>query len=192
MSRQFSRFLMATLKPPLEVIRFVIETTYKALFGRHDIKLSKQHEDDLVQDLRQDLGFLIDQGGRIFSDTTLKHPRAFDYAVVIIGVGAIFFRFLRGRGELRVQVAYEHPGDWSELPWLLGILGVPGWETLRPFASLKEVGDTLRGSMGRIREAFSDAQRRETEHQLSDMHQRERLVAKQLEIETNRRLYREP
>lgn|SRR5262249_7866257 len=189
MGRGLNKFITALVRPPLEVIGFIFGNIYRVLFGWYDVKLSREREDVLAQDIRQDLQFLFDQGGRIVPDVTLKHPRAFDYAVVIVVVEGMFFRFMRGRGELRAQFAYQQSGNWSELPWLLSTIGVPDRENLGPSSSLKDVAKMLTEHMCEIREAFASARRLETEQQLSEIRQSERVAAKQLEVEINRRVY---
>ena len=128
--------------------------------------------------------------GRIVSDQTVAHPRPFDYAIVIVVLDDLSLRFIRGRGELRVQVASKHTAcDWDELYRVLGIVDPLEWSKPKPFLSLADAAAALKPRMGLIQEAFSEVRCLETVRQLSEMRSYEQVVAKQLETEINRRLY---
>src|SRR5579864_6919358 len=102
MTGELSKSVARALRPPLQVIGFVLGGIYKLLFGRADVRLSKKREEQLGQDIRQDVSFLFDElGGAIVPDPTARYPFPFDYAFVVVAVDDLFLRFFRGGGELR-------------------------------------------------------------------------------------------
>ena len=129
---------------------------YKLLFGRYDVRLSKGHEDQLANDLQRDLPFLFVQyGGKVGRGETGKYPRAFDYAVVIVDLDNLLFRFVRGRGDLEVQVAPKSaPENWQSLQYVLGKVEVSESFERMHFLDLEEVARALEPGMGRLREHF--------------------------------------
>jgi hypothetical protein len=171
------------MRPILLPLFWVMEKTYDLLFGRSDPRSSKAQEEQLAQEVRENLPFLFDHyGGRIESDETLKHPRPFDYAVAIVSLDALSFRFFRGRGEFRVQVASnDTPRSWEDLPLVLGMID-PGFEQ-KEFSSFLEVEVALKPRMERLQVAFSEDRQADLRQRLSDVHDHQRAVIRQWETE---------
>jgi hypothetical protein len=191
MNHRLRRGVAIFLRPPLEVARFVVGNLYQLFFGRYEIRLSRKAEDELAQDVRRELSFLFQRpGADIVSDDTIPHPRPFNYAIVIAVLPDLFLRFIRGRGELRVQVApRSEPGNWAELPWVLNIIDGSGQLAPKGLATLQEVAPVLKARMAEIATSQSVDQYGETAQQLREMRDSERVVIKQWEMEINRRLY---
>jgi hypothetical protein len=194
MSQSFNRTLANVLRVPLQAIGSVIGFAYKIMFGKADARRSKKLEDDLALEIQRELAFLFNEAGaRIVRDEKVRYPRPFDYAIVTVAVQGFLLRFIRGRGELRVQVGWEDSSSWADLNWVLKeMVGDNG----RPldsgmFNSLPDVSNAVRPSLGRIADAFSLNRRIETEKNISSMQAYERAVAKQWSTEINRKLYPE-
>src|SRR6267154_2652509 len=62
---------------------------------------------------------MVLHGGRRVPYEGEELPQAFDYVAVTVEFAEIWFRFIRGRGELRTQVARPNePYNWEELTLL--------------------------------------------------------------------------
>jgi hypothetical protein len=121
MSNQFQRWIVQEVMKPIVLLGSGLNKLNKILFGRYQVNRSKKDEDQLAQEIQADVPFLFSEhGGRVVPDETVRYPRPFDYASVIVEVYDLRFRFFRGRGDLRVQVAPKHaPNDWRSYPWCL-------------------------------------------------------------------------
>jgi hypothetical protein len=190
MSNRFQRWLVLELMRPIVLIGSIIEKIGKPFFGPRAIRASIQREHQFAEEIRQQLPFLFNEyNGRIVADESLAHPHPFDYAVVIVELENFCLRFIRGRGELAVQVAAMGvPDGWEDLPIVLELLG--GYEAKsRLILLLSDVETMLKPRMGRVREAFSPSQYTDLKPQLLQAREYERTVARQLSAEINRRLY---
>jgi hypothetical protein len=194
MSRKLSggiifKTVLDLMRPILVPVIWAVEKTYAALFGHRDLRLSKEDDERLAQEIRSNLSFLFDDyGARIVPDETLKHPRPFDYAVVIVSLDELSFRFIRGRGEFRVQVVPNRtPSVWEDLPLVLAM--VDAEFERREFSSFLDVAASLKHRMKLLQEAFSADRCPELQQQLSEVHSHERAVIRQWETEMDRRLY---
>jgi hypothetical protein len=192
MSGKFSRWIVLEVMRPVVLIGSTLEKLHKLLFGRRLVRLSIEDEEQLALDVRSELPFLFSEyGGKIIPDATVKYPRPFDYASVIVAVDGLLIRFFRGREELRVWVTPKSaPNDWDELPLVLRmVVDASEWAEPKPFLFLQDVARALKTRMVCLIEAFSEERYPDLKKRLSDMHKHERAVIRQWETETNRRLY---
>jgi hypothetical protein len=190
MSSKLSRSIVFELMRPIGVIGSIVGKIYDLFFGRADARLSRQRENELALEIRHDVPFLFDErGGEIVTDETLRYPRPFDFASVIVVVDDLLFRFFRGRGDLRVWVAPKRePNNWSELQTVISLIDE---DEPRPLLFLTDVQRVLRPRMIRLRAAFSEDRYRDLKQRLSDLNEHQRVAIRQWETETNRRLYRD-
>ncbi len=191
MSTKFQRWLVLELMKPIVLVGSLLEKIFKPLLLPRAIRSSTARENQLALEIQQYLAFLFDEHhGRIVRDESVQHPRPFDYASVIVAADDLLFRFFRGRGELRVQVASTHaPEDWGELPLILVWLGWREQLGPRSFISFEDVADVLRPRMHSVREAYSAERYAEIRTMLSEVRDQEKAAARQLSAEINRRLY---
>ncbi len=191
MGRGLNRWVIAVVTPPAMVFKVVAVNIYRLLFGRLDVRASRQRESQLALEIQRDLSFLFNEhGAKVIQDASVRYPRPFDYAIVNVALDSLFLRFIRGRGELRVQVAPRRdPHNWSELPVVLGVVDAQErFEPKLPW-SLGEVAGVLEPRLSRLRQAFSDEGYPTMDRELTKERDHERAVIRQWEIEINRRLY---
>ena len=172
------------------LIGSLIEKIAKPFLGPRAIRASIQRQNQFAEEIQQELPFLFNEHkGRVAADESLRHPHPFDYAVVIVQLDDFWQRFIRGRGELAVQVAAKGaPDGWEDLPIVLELLG--GYEAKsRLILLLSDVETMLKPRMSRVREAFSPSQYTDLKPQLLQSREYERTAARQLSAEINRRLY---
>ncbi len=183
------RFGLDVLAPVLHPLFWTSEKIYDLLFGRADIRLSKEAEQKLSLEIRAKLEFLFDRyGGQLQNDETVGYPRPFDYAVVIVTLDAFSMRFIRGRRELTVQIAGKSPNDgWQELPTVLGL--IDGEFEQPTFSSLQEVAATLEPRIERLSKAFSAAEYPHLQQKLANARAYDQAVIRQWETELNKRLF---
>ena len=114
---------------------WVLVKIYDLLFGPGELRRSKKREDRLARAVREDFLFLFNEyGAEIVPDAGTRHPQPFDYAMVIVVVGDLRLRFIRGRGELRIQVASKSsPNAWEELPSVLDLVDSDNPVSIRSF-----------------------------------------------------------
>jgi hypothetical protein len=191
MSRQLNKWVNDIVTPPARVLIFVAGNIYRLLFGRLELRSSIQREKQLALEIQRDLSFLFDEhSATIVPDERVKHPRPFDYAMVNVALDSFFLRFIRGRGELRVEVAPRRdPRNWSDLFTVLGMVDAQEQSGSKSLLSLEDAARVLKPRVDRLRAAFSDERYAEMERQLLNEHQYDRAVIRQWETEINRRLY---
>ena len=179
---------LVVMSPILVPMFWLLGKTYELFFGRADLRMSKDAEEKLGHEILAKLRFLFDDyNGRLSGDYTLKHPRPFDYASAIVELDSFNLRFIRGRGEFRVQLSFkERPAAWEELTTLLNIVD-EGFEQ-DDFRSMEEAGAALEARMKLLTEAVSLTQYPQTLEKLTKAHAYERAVTRQWETEINRRL----
>jgi hypothetical protein len=191
MSRQFKDLVISLIRPPLIVVGFIAKTIYALFFGRADKRLAQKQQDELANEIQQHLGFLFQEyGGRIIPNTGIKFPPGFDYAIVTVEAGELLFRFVRGRGDLDVQIATKaNTNDWHDVSLVIGAIERPEEMQRKSFLSFADVASVLEPNMPQIKEAFSTARYADTQQNLANFKKYERVVTKQLQTEINRRLY---
>jgi hypothetical protein len=183
--------IISLIRPPLIVIGFVTKSLYSLFFGWADKRLGRRLEQQLGKDIKQNLSFIFDQyGGVIVPNTGVRFPPPFDYAVVTIEATDLLFRFYRGRGDLNVYVAPKQaPNDWNDVSLVISALKAPDDMQRRTFVLLSDMTYFLKAHMSEIQAAFSPENYANTLQNLAAFKRYERVVAKQLETEINRRLY---
>lgn len=175
-------------RPILIPIFWGMGKAYEALFGGSDLRSSRSSEAQFEQAIRENLRFLFeDYSAGITSDETIKHPRPFDYAIAIVSAGGLAFRFIKGRGEFRVQIAMDPKGsDWEELPTVLQIIDEQFQRS--EFSSFMDIESALKPRMAFLQQSFSAAHKPALRQRLADAHCHEKAVIRQWETEINRRL----
>jgi hypothetical protein len=191
MSKPGRDLIISLIRPPLIVIGFVTKSLYSLFFGWADKRLGRRLEQQLGKDIKQNLSFIFDQyGGVIVPNTGVRFPLPFDYAVVTIEAADLLFRFYRGRGDLNVYVAPKQaPNDWNDVSLVISALKAPDDMQRRTFVLLSDMTYFLKAHMSEIQAAFSPENYANTLQNLAAFKRYERVVAKQLETEINRRLY---
>ncbi|HVM92153.1 MAG TPA: hypothetical protein VMT67_05035 [Terriglobales bacterium] len=159
------------LRPLLERLLNPIFAPVKDFFHQFsregEIERSIVEENRLASEVKQNFPFLFDNyAGNIVPlrsemkdvPTYLQRPTFFDYAVVIVATGEVLFRFLRGRGELSVQIATTTTTEkWKDLAQVLHWLSAA--ETPRPetsftsLRSLDQIAEALQPRMSRLLQA---------------------------------------
>jgi len=197
LNRLWRRVLIELLRP-FVLIGVGIEKVYNFAFWKSNVRLSMENEKRLACDIAQSIPFLFREYAGVFVPIdsieepvpkSLQHPRPFDYAVVVVAVEDLLFRFIRGRGDIGVQVTKQcDPTNWGELQWVLSMVDGPDLFEPRDFSSLEDIANLLKPRMARIKELFSVDRYPDTKHALSDMRSHERAVARQLASEISRTL----
>src|SRR5262245_60609237 len=99
------RFGLDVMSPVLHPVFRVLEKSYDFFFAPADLRMSWEAEKKFGGEISEKLAFLFnDYRGRLYADDTVTHPRPFDYAIAIVTADRLAFRFIRGRGELTVQI----------------------------------------------------------------------------------------
>jgi len=121
------RFRLSTAGQVFRFIGGVCILGFKVLFGPSDSLSAKRNRNRLLSEIEVSFADLLrERAGRIHSNEGKGLPRAFDYAAVVMEFPEIRFRVIRGRGEIRVQVAPVHAGeDWHDLVLLWSVLATP-------------------------------------------------------------------
>jgi hypothetical protein len=173
------------------IVASIVVPLYKLLFGWWlDKHFVRKHERRLVADVSLSLRFLFtDLGGRVVPNDR-EYPPIFDYAVVIVGLSSFYIRFIRGRGELRVDVGPPFPpSDWHDLSLVLSAITGSTAER-RPFENLWDVSRALQTHMNELARLFSGDQFVELKHRLEEeIYRPERNSTRVAEAEINWRLY---
>jgi hypothetical protein len=120
--RELKKLAFYVFAPIAVAFGLAFTELYKAFFGWWlDPAVDKENHRALVDDIRENLGFLFDEHGALIIPNTRSYPRSANYAVVTIAVAHMLFRFVRGRDEFRVDVAPAHaPKDWQEVGQVIG------------------------------------------------------------------------
>ena len=153
-----ARLLVRVLRPPLLVLGFIFVNLYKLCFGRRDIRLAREHEQRLVDDIRTHLSFLFtEHEAQITPNEGTPFPPALDGAYVTVAVGTSRLRFVRGRGDFGVAVTSQFaPHDWQDFQLVAD--GISEWDTSQPppyVYSLEAFGSILRPRLAGLQEALS-------------------------------------
>lgn len=168
-----------------------MKSIYTVIWGRADKRLALKQQERLATEIQEQLFFLFkDYGARIVPNIGIRFPPPFDYAVVTLEVGELLFRFVRGRGEIDVQVKSKSAAkEWHDISLVIGALDNPDEMQHRTFVGLVDVAAVLKQNMSRINDAFCGPKYLELQQRLADFNKFARVVTKQLETEINRRLY---
>ena len=187
MSGRFTRWMVLEVLKPVVLAGNLLGMGWRVLFAGRDLKLSRTREEDFAKEIRAQVPFLFEKyQGSVVLDETVKHPRPFDYASVVVAVDNFLVRFFRGRGELRVHVAQNRaPFDWYELHVVLSVIES---KTISEPLFWTDIARLLELHMSSLKDAFSQSNYPELQQQLSQANEQERAAIAQWETETNRRL----
>jgi len=124
MHRRVAKLVVAIIRPPLLLLRFVFGGVYKLLFSGRGIGLSLEPQRQLEQDIRNEVPSLVSRDAtRIIPVDFGDSPPPFDYAQVDVASPPLKFRFSRGRDQLAVFVNHESMEDHEhELSLVLSLL----------------------------------------------------------------------
>jgi hypothetical protein len=191
-NRETERWLVAIVRPPLLLARFVLRPLSKLFFGGVSRHLAKKHERQLAQDIHDALPFLFtEHKGSIVLNEAVPFPPSFDYAFVTVGLGDLFLRFSRGRGELGVHVAPAFArSDWHELSLVLSAISGQGDIQRQEFCDLWDVSHALESKIRALIRFFSPRQFGDLKQRLEDeVYKPEKISIREWQTEINRRLY---
>jgi hypothetical protein len=188
----WQRAVIAIVRPPVILLRFVFGSIYDLLFSRMDLRAAQERKKDLELEIRYGLPFLFTEWNAAVVSEPLdpKNVPPFDYAVVTLSVGLLFLHFTSGREEFVVQVARE-PTLFHELTTLLCAMDVSPTVRRNSVNSIDQARSILKEYLPEISRAFSGTEYVVIKVNLDDIYARDRVITKQLETEINRRLYAE-
>ena len=156
----FARIVIAIVRPPLLMLRFVFGNLYNLCFGWFDKRLARQREQCFAQDIRTYLGFLfLEQGANVIPNEGVPFPPSFDgaYVTVTVAVGDLRLRFVRGRGDFSVRVGSAFaPNDWEDFRLVAD--GVGRWDMSKPGPrnyTLETFEPILRSRLEHLQQALS-------------------------------------
>jgi hypothetical protein len=155
--RELLRFVILVLiRPVVRALVAIVSPIYRVLFGSFGDRAYRKLQEKLEHDVRENLAWLFEKyEGKVISNTQ-DYPRAFDYATVTVSVRQILIRFIRGRGELRVDVAPAHaPTDWQEVGEAINSIDESGQRPPR-YYRFQDLGDLLERNLERLNAAFSE------------------------------------
>lgn len=189
-NRKVGRIITAILRPAVTLIGIVAAPVYDRLFAKSDQTLAIRHENELIQDIRNKMPYLLhDLQGCILPSVDGHNPAPFDYAIVNVQTRDFRLRFTRGRQTLTVQAAPHHaPSNWHELSTILAALELQDVQR-GSISDLAKANEVLRNHFADITHALGTTEFAHTLEKLNQIYVRDRVVAKQLETEINRRLY---
>ncbi|MCU1271780.1 MAG: hypothetical protein JWN74_3074 [Acidobacteriaceae bacterium] len=152
------RIVIATVRPPLLVLGFIIGNLYKLCFGWLDKRMARREEQRFAEEIRIHLAFLFSEhGAQVIPNEGVPFPPSFDGAYVTVAVGDLRLRFVRGRGDFSVGVTSAFaPNDWEGFRLVADGLGK--WDTSKPgdrHYSLETFEPILRSRLGYLQEALS-------------------------------------
>src|SRR5437660_8950399 len=159
MGRELNSWVIAFVKPPIDAIGFVVKPIYSLLFGWLDRKTAKDNQNRFANEIRAELPFLFNElGGRIIPNEGVRFPPGFDYAIVTIQAADLFFKFIRGRGDLDIYVASRNvPKEWHDVLLVVRTMEDPDDMRYSSFIFLRDAAVVLRKKMPLIQTAFSSA-----------------------------------
>jgi hypothetical protein len=180
---------LRVMSPILVPLFWVLEKSYSVVFGHVDLRMSREADKNLGDEILSKLRFLFDSfGGNLSDDETIKHPRPFDYALKIVTLHGFSLRFIRGRGELTVLIAPEFaPATWDDLATVLNLID-DRFEQ-RYFSTLDELAAILEPRMTCLQWALSEEEYPEFQKKIENARAYDRAVIRQWETEINRRLF---
>lgn len=129
-----------------------------------DAPIARKRERELVRDIRGGLPFLfIEYEAEIVPNDGARRP-PFGYALVTIAIGHLLLRFVRGRGEFRIDVAargqVRNWRDWKDLRAVQMVLDEES-EDEQPSVRLRNISDAdhlLQAELPRLQQATSEEQ----------------------------------
>ncbi len=129
-----------------------------------DVPLAKKAEARFAREIRENLSFLFeDKSAAVVPNEGVSFPPPLDYALVTVAVGRLLFRFVRGGGEFRIEMALSgdvmNSRDWKDLRVIWAVLNES--EADEPFLRLRNLLDAdsfLRAELVRLQELASKDQ----------------------------------
>ncbi len=157
MANRSNQWIVSLVRPPLMVLGFIAKAIYSLFFWRADKRLAQKHQEMLAASVKAELSFLFNEyDGVIIPNQGVPFPPGFDYAIVTLEVGELLFRFIRGRGDLDVQVAAKSDAtDWHDVTLVISAIEEPEDMKRKSFLSLSDFAPLLRRNMSRLIDAFS-------------------------------------
>ena len=170
------------------VLRFVLGTLYKVLFGWYDILSQWRANASLLYDVKRDLYFLFPLGK--INKKPWFETLPFNYATVHIDYENFRLGVTRGRDEL--TILFRCLKDLQETYYfseVIAALDSTEATERKPIRDLTQAVDLLRPRLELINEAFSESNYSTFKDKLSSQKKAMRVLTKQFEWELNRRLY---
>ncbi len=143
MSRTAKSFLQYLLIPLSIVFGSLFLGIYKLFFGwwADTEKDYIKRRNRFAGEIQEQIPILfLDHAARIVPDTEV-YPRAFDYVAVTVAVDDMLLRFIRGRGDFRVDVAPARlPAAWREIATVVTNSALTTAESKTNYYSLRDFG----------------------------------------------------
>jgi hypothetical protein len=180
------------LRPLLLAIGAVAGAAYRVFFAKSDLRMAIRLERKLASDVAKLFSFLFTERGGVLvgRDLTLRFPPPFDYATTVATDRKLEFRFTRGRDEEHVDIRpAPSVGRWHELSLVLSLLDPSEQVRRGSIQDFRQAAGLLRLHLRRVDEAFCSSGSQDFMRALDEEHERDRVIAKQIETEINRRLY---
>ena len=117
--------LFRVIRPPLVLLRFVLNSGYALLFSWWLDKrlVDSGRNREFAADIRKHLPFLFEQYGARILPNDREPPPSFDFALVTVVADDIVLRFFRDRGTVTVRASSTSaPDDSHELTTLLNVV----------------------------------------------------------------------
>lgn len=190
MTRKTQEFLIENIVRPIgQPIYWLARGIAWLLLGSLDKHLGRKGQRRLAKDVEAALPFLFwHYHARFVPNEGVRFPEPFDYATATLALDDVLLRFIRGRGELGVNIApVRSPNDWHEVPVVLGLLEGNEDVTSRSFANLRRAAYVLEPNMGRLISFFSAAGYETKQQQLAEVYKRDRAVMREWEAKINAR-----
>jgi hypothetical protein len=119
-----------------------------------DKRIAKKEQEEFTREIRKNLPFLFANYGAQVIPHDRPYPLVADYTVILVAIDSIRFRFVRGRGEFRVDVArHNTPNDWQEVSSVISQIGAAdGSRSVQSYYRLKDFGRLLGPNLDRLKE----------------------------------------
>lgn len=192
MNREANSWLVAIVRPPFVLLRFILSPLSKLAFGGVNKRIANKNEARLLQDVGDALPFLFaEYGGHVVPNEGVPFPPSFDYAFITVALHDLFLRFTRGRGELGVHVAPSFArSDWHELPLVLSAITGQGDIQRQESRDLWDVSRALQPRMKALIAFFAPGEFSALKQRLeNEVYVDERIAIREWQAEINRRLY---
>lgn len=162
------RFLLFLFSPFLVLLGAVLVNGSKIL--GLDKRAAIKNQNRLGEDIQNFNPFLFKEcGAEIVPNEGVRFPPGFDYAYVTVVAGNVRLQFLRGRGELRVEVApRQNPRDLNEISTVLREIGsLQGYVNRPAYLELRDFAYLLQTHWSVLQEAFSEEHYEKTKERIS-------------------------
>ncbi|HEY5330367.1 MAG TPA: hypothetical protein VIJ79_10815 [Acidobacteriaceae bacterium] len=100
----------------MNVFYSLIRWLYNLFFSGADLRLSRKSAEKLQEAIRYEMnGLLLEPGVSLRDDESLPHPRGMDFVSIVLEVGVSEIRFIRDRGELRLDHRSTIDPGWGQV-----------------------------------------------------------------------------